>query len=76
MTSSTPSIGSFPRAAGGTTGSTTTARPTSNPATLGPQETLPVREGDILLGRWQNIFLCEFDGPRASRDVLITILGD
>lgn len=45
-------------------------------ATLGPQETVPIREGDLSLGRWQNIFLCEFDGPRASRDILVTILGD
>lgn len=45
-------------------------------AVLGPSECVPVREGGLLLGRWQNIFLCEFDGPRASRDVMVTILGD
>jgi secondary thiamine-phosphate synthase enzyme len=45
-------------------------------ATLGPAEIVPIRDGDLALGRWQNIFLCEFDGPRASREVLITILGD
>lgn len=45
-------------------------------AVLGPQEVLPVRDGDISLGRWQNVFLCEFDGPRASREVLVTVLGD
>jgi len=27
-------------------------------------------EGKLLLGTWQNIFLCEFDGPR-TRDVII-----
>jgi secondary thiamine-phosphate synthase enzyme len=45
-------------------------------AALGPSETLPVQEGDLGLGRWQNIFLCEFDGPRASREVTVTVLGD
>lgn len=28
--------------------------------------------GDLILGTWQNIFLCEFDGPR-TRNVLIKI---
>lgn len=28
--------------------------------------------GKLLLGTWQNIFLCEFDGPR-QRDVIIKI---
>jgi len=28
--------------------------------------------GKLLLGTWQNIFLCEFDGPR-QRDVVIKI---
>jgi secondary thiamine-phosphate synthase enzyme len=23
-----------------------------------------IRDGDVALGRWQGIFLCEFDGPR------------
>jgi len=45
-------------------------------AALGPQEIVPVSGGDLALGRWQNIFLCEFDGPRASRSVLVTLYGD
>ena len=28
---------------------------------------VPVRDGDLALGRWQGIFLCEFDGPRTRR---------
>ena len=31
-----------------------------------------VRDGAIELGQWQEIFLCEFDGPR-SRTVLVTM---
>ena len=41
---------------------------------VGPSETIPVREGDLLLSRWQNIFLCEFDGPRREREVVVTLL--
>ena len=42
----------------------------------GPAETIPVIEGKPALGRWQNIFLCEFDGPRDNRKIVVTITGD
>ena len=45
-------------------------------ACVGPAELVPIRGGDLALGRWQNIFLAEFDGPRASREIYITIYGD
>jgi secondary thiamine-phosphate synthase enzyme len=44
-------------------------------ASLGPSESIPVRDGDLVLGRWQNIFLCEFDGPRAVREIVVTVFG-
>ncbi len=31
---------------------------------VGSQLSIPCREGQLTLGTWQNIFLCEFDGPR------------
>lgn len=31
---------------------------------VGPSVVLIVHEGRLLLGRWQGVFLCEFDGPR------------
>ena len=34
---------------------------------VGPSQTLIVSEGDLLLGTWQGLFLCEFDGPRTRR---------
>lgn len=34
---------------------------------VGPSQTLIVTEGDLLLGTWQSLFLCEFDGPRTRR---------
>ncbi len=41
---------------------------------VGPGETIPLIEGKLGLSTWQNIFFCEFDGPRSERRVLITIL--
>jgi len=43
---------------------------------VGPSESIPIIEGRLGLSRWQNIFLCEFDGPRSARQVVCTILGD
>jgi secondary thiamine-phosphate synthase enzyme len=40
----------------------------------GPGLTVPFADGELLLGRWQGIFLCEFDGPR-RREVVVTILS-
>ncbi len=41
---------------------------------VGPSETIPVIKGRLGLSTWQNIFLCEFDGPRIRRNIVITIL--
>jgi len=43
---------------------------------VGPSESIPIVDGNLALGRWQNIFLCEFDGPRKDRQILITIIPD
>ena len=43
---------------------------------VGPSETIPIINGKMVLGTWQNIFLCEFDGPRRGRNVEVTILAD
>ena len=37
---------------------------------VGSSITVPFDDGDLLLGRWQGIFLCEFDGGRERRVVL------
>ncbi len=41
---------------------------------VGSSVTVPVENGKLVLGTWQSIFFCEFDGPR-SRKVLVKILG-
>jgi len=43
---------------------------------VGPSETIPIVEGRLGLSRWQNIFFCEFDGPRRERNIICTILAD
>ncbi|MGC9975104.1 MAG: secondary thiamine-phosphate synthase enzyme YjbQ [Syntrophales bacterium] len=34
---------------------------------VGASETVFIENGDLVLGTWQSIFLCEFDGPRTRR---------
>jgi secondary thiamine-phosphate synthase enzyme len=41
---------------------------------IGPSEVVPVEGSRLVLSTWQNIFFCEFDGPRASREVLVTLI--
>jgi secondary thiamine-phosphate synthase enzyme len=41
---------------------------------VGPSESIPLIDGRLGLSRWQNIFFCEFDGPRSDRRVVCTIL--
>ena len=44
-------------------------------AIVGPSECIPLRDGKLALGTWQNVFLCEFDGPRRDRRVLVTVVS-
>lgn len=36
---------------------------------------IPIENGELVLGSWQGIFFCEFDGPRA-RKIYIQIFGE
>lgn len=40
---------------------------------VGPGETIPIINGKMGLSTWQNIFVCEFDGPRSQRNIVVTI---
>ena len=40
---------------------------------IGSSVTIPFENGNLLLGRWQGIYLCEFDGAR-ERSVLVKIM--
>jgi len=36
--------------------------------------TVPIDNGRLALGRWQGVFLCEFDGPR-DRTIVVQVLS-
>jgi secondary thiamine-phosphate synthase enzyme len=39
---------------------------------MGVEKTIPVSDGKMLLGTWQGIYFCEFDGPR-NRQVILKL---
>jgi secondary thiamine-phosphate synthase enzyme len=41
---------------------------------VGVSATIPVTGGQARLGRWQAVFLCEFDGPR-DRELWVAVTG-
>jgi secondary thiamine-phosphate synthase enzyme len=41
---------------------------------VGPSETIPILNGEMGLSTWQNIFVCEFDGPRNKRSIVVTVM--
>jgi len=41
---------------------------------VGSSATLLIEGGDLLLGRWQGVYFCEFDGPR-TRSVHVQVIG-
>ncbi len=41
---------------------------------VGPSVQVPLVQGALRLGRWQGIYFCEFDGPRA-RQIEVTVLA-
>jgi secondary thiamine-phosphate synthase enzyme len=43
---------------------------------VGPSETIPIIDGQPGLSTWQGIFFCEFDGPRRTRKIVCTLIGD
>lgn len=43
-------------------------------ALVGSSKVLPISDGQLVLGTWQGVFFCEFDGPR-SRTVQIQVVG-
>ena len=41
---------------------------------VGSSVTVPVEGGELVLGTWQGIYFCEFDGPR-TRKVHVQVVG-
>ncbi len=44
-------------------------------AILGPSESIPVKNGKLLLGTWQGIALVELDGPK-QREIIVSFLKE
>lgn len=44
-------------------------------AMIGPTVTLPVKNGELVLGTWQRVALVELDGPR-ERSVVVTFVSN
>lgn len=42
---------------------------------IGPTRIFPVKDGKLVRGTWQNIFLLELDGPR-TRKITIEVMGE
>lgn len=45
-------------------------------ALLGPSLTVPVVDGELSLGTWQQITYCDFDNRPRSRRLIVQILGE
>ena len=43
---------------------------------VGTDLNLIVEGGELLLGRWQGIYFCEFDGPRRNRKIAYKFIGE
>ena len=43
-------------------------------ALCGARVVVPIDNARLMLGEWQGIFLCEFDGPR-ERSVIVQVIG-
>ena len=41
---------------------------------IGPEQLILVEDGKLVLGTWQRLFFCEFDGPR-NRKLYIKLIG-
>jgi len=43
---------------------------------ISPSETIPIIDGELTLGKYQDIYFCEFDGPREGREIIISVIKD
>ncbi|GAB3059110.1 secondary thiamine-phosphate synthase enzyme YjbQ [Virgibacillus ainsalahensis] len=43
-------------------------------STVGHAQTLIISGGELVLGTWQGVYFCEFDGPRGSRKYIVKVI--
>ncbi len=44
-------------------------------AIIGSTRVIPLKDGRLLRGTWQEVILLEFDGPRTERRVMVEVIG-
>jgi len=44
-------------------------------ALLGPSLAIPLRNGQLLLGTWQQVVLCDFDNRPRTREIIVQLQG-
>lgn len=42
---------------------------------MNSSETIPLADGELVLGEWQSVFFIELDGPRPKRGIELQIMG-
>ncbi len=45
-------------------------------ALMGTAKTFPVRDGELKLGTWQQVVLCDFDDRPRQREITVTVIGE
>jgi secondary thiamine-phosphate synthase enzyme len=45
-------------------------------ALIGTAKSFPIANGQILIGTWQQIVLCDFDDRPRDRQIIVTVIGD
>ncbi len=45
-------------------------------ALMGTAKSFPVRDGEIGIGTWQQIILCDFDSGPRDREITVTVVGE
>lgn len=43
---------------------------------IGGSQSIPVKDGKLMLGTWQNILIANFDTETREREVIVTVVGD
>lgn len=43
---------------------------------MGAELTIPIKDGQLCLGTWQGVYLCEHRDSGASRQLVLTLMGD
>ncbi len=45
-------------------------------AFMGPSLTVPITDGELQLGTWQQIILCDMDVPARNREITVKMIGE